>query len=203
MHGQPEVGDVRLAQAVDQDVRRLDIAVHEPLGVCVMQRLGHLGDQPATRSWRWAPPSTRPASVDPSMYSITTKGGAVVDPDHVVDRHDRRVPQPSCGILCLGQGRRRGRWWSRYTAWGSLMATSRIQHVVSRQIAARKFFRPNRRSRTTAQWPEKNIIREQPFTAFVRHAQSWVYEYRLAGTFGDRGLSTMLLRLFYLSVHSL
>ena len=74
MHGQPKVGHMRLTLAVDQDVRRLDIAMHELLGVRVVQRIGHLDDQPGGPVRRdAAPPSIIPRSVDPSMYSITTK----------------------------------------------------------------------------------------------------------------------------------
>ena len=39
--GQPEIGHERLAAPVEQDVARLDVPMHQPLLVGVVQRLGH------------------------------------------------------------------------------------------------------------------------------------------------------------------
>ena len=47
--GQAEVGDVRAALRVDQDVRRLEIAVEDPAHVGVGHGLGRLGDEPGGR----------------------------------------------------------------------------------------------------------------------------------------------------------
>ena len=41
--GEPEVENLGVAGARDEDVRRLDVAVHDPLLVRRRQRLGHLG----------------------------------------------------------------------------------------------------------------------------------------------------------------
>src|SRR5262249_19120416 len=49
--GQAEVDDPRLAVAVDQDVRRLDVAVKDALGMCVGQRLGDLDADPGDDLW--------------------------------------------------------------------------------------------------------------------------------------------------------
>ena len=39
--GQPEIGHERLAALVEQNVARLDVPMHQPLLVGVVQRLGH------------------------------------------------------------------------------------------------------------------------------------------------------------------
>ena len=44
--GQAEVGDVRLALLVQQDVRRLQVAVEDAALVGMVDRLGDDGDQP-------------------------------------------------------------------------------------------------------------------------------------------------------------
>ena len=43
--GEPEIGQVRPARAIEEDVRRLDVAVDQAMEVCVMQGFGDGGHQ--------------------------------------------------------------------------------------------------------------------------------------------------------------
>ena len=89
--GQAEVGDVRLALGVEQDVGRLEVAVQDAPLVGVVHRLGRLGHQPRPR------PSGRPCTVGEPVGEAAALDQlhaevvlAVVLAD-LVDRHDVRV----------------------------------------------------------------------------------------------------------------
>ncbi len=61
--GEAEVGDVRPALAVEEDVRRLDVAVDDAVVVGVLQGVGHLGDELG-----------RPAGIDGGLCAAPLPG---------------------------------------------------------------------------------------------------------------------------------
>ena len=87
-----EVGQLHLPGAVDQDVRRLDVAVHDPGGVGGGQGVGGLDQQRARPGRGRAAPrsrTSRPRSA-PSTYSITSH-------QESSRRRRRRRPRPRAG----------------------------------------------------------------------------------------------------------
>ena len=100
-----EVHDLDRAGAGDHDVRRLDVAVHDPVAVAEVQGAAHLGDdlhgaprrQP---SLGLEDVAQRPA-LDVLHHDVRHLGVAVratVVLAGVVDRHDRRVVQAGRGL---------------------------------------------------------------------------------------------------------
>ena len=90
---QPEVGDVRPAVVVEQDVGRLDVAVDQPLAVGVVQRLGDGGDESRRlqeREARLLQSAGQVAAVDELGHD---EAQAVVGAADVVDGDDVRVVQ--------------------------------------------------------------------------------------------------------------
>ena len=67
---QPEVGDPDVAEGVQQQVRRLDVAMEDAAAVGVVQRVGDLGADPAATSrgnvLPLGPPPRRPRSLSPN-----------------------------------------------------------------------------------------------------------------------------------------
>jgi hypothetical protein len=91
--GEPEVGQVRVLLAIsdrDQDVRRLDIAVHEAPVVCCVERRSDLCEQlDAARRFERAVVEQQFAQVDPGHIIHRQKQQAalftgVMDPDHML-----------------------------------------------------------------------------------------------------------------------
>ena len=93
-----EVDHVDELAGRDEDVARLDVAVHDAVGVGGIQRLGDLGDQvdgPVGRQ-RTALLDQR-AEVGPVDQAHVDEQPAV-DLAVVVDRDDVRLPQPRDGV---------------------------------------------------------------------------------------------------------
>ena len=97
MNGQPEIGDVRLALLVQQDVGRLEVAVDETLLVGIVYRLGDLPGQLGGPD-EWQPFRAQNLgqrlSLDVLHHHV---GHAVIVKADVVDGHDRRVFEPGDG----------------------------------------------------------------------------------------------------------
>ena len=95
--GQPEVGQVRVVLGAEQDVRRLDVAMHEPVRMCGIQRAADLRDdlRRARRLERalgaHERPQVRPVDVahDDEQHALAL--ARVIDRDHVrvLDRRRR------------------------------------------------------------------------------------------------------------------
>ena len=71
--GHAEIGDPEVAAPVQQQVGRLDVAVDDPLVVCVAERLGGLDAQPGDRAEIGEPANRRRA---PSCRTCRSEGRA-------------------------------------------------------------------------------------------------------------------------------
>ena len=91
--GEAEISQVRPARAVEQNVRRFDVAVHQAMDVCVMQGFGD-GCYQRDRLIPWygarPQPRSQVGSFDQLRHDIAVAFGGPAD---VVDRHDARVVQ--------------------------------------------------------------------------------------------------------------
>ena len=90
--GQAEVGDVRLALLVDQDVGRLEVAVQDAPLVGVVHRLGRLGHQPR-RGPRVVAVAVEPAGQAAAGDQLHAEVALAVVLADLVDRHDVGVVQ--------------------------------------------------------------------------------------------------------------
>ena len=89
--GEPEVEHLGVAVASDEDVRRLDVAVHDPLGVGRRQSLGDLAADPEHASISIGRPEIACLSVSPSSSSITRNGVPSWRPISWIDADVRMV----------------------------------------------------------------------------------------------------------------
>ena len=95
--GQPEIGHERLAAPVEQDVARLDVPMHQPLLVGVVQRLGHRRhqfDRFVDRKPGLLEPRGEVGAVD---VLRDDEAGAVLGAADIVDGHDVRVVEVGDG----------------------------------------------------------------------------------------------------------
>ena len=101
--GDAEVGELHLPGPVDQDVGRLDVAVHDPRGVCGGQGVGGLHEQRCRLvGGEGTAFAHQPPEVDPVDVLHHQPPGVVVD-DRVEDRDHVRMVQP-CAEPCLALG---------------------------------------------------------------------------------------------------
>jgi hypothetical protein len=91
---QPEIGQVRPAQGIEQDVGRLDIAVDQPVSVGVMQCFGDPGDELGRIPERGTAPRHPGRQVAPLDVVRDHEAEAVVGAPDIVDRHDVGMIQP-------------------------------------------------------------------------------------------------------------
>ena len=106
---QPEVGDVRMALVVDQDVGRLEVAVQDAAGVGVGHRLGRLGHQAGggPRVVLVAAQQRHEAAAGDQLHAEVVLAVVLAD---LVDRHDARVVEQGDGLgLVAGTGAARRR----------------------------------------------------------------------------------------------
>ena len=89
---QAEIGDLRLAVAVDQDVRGLEVAMEEPLAVCVVECASQGGNQPG-RGSRIAHVGGPLLGQVPSVNELHAEEEHAVLVADLVDRHDVGVVQ--------------------------------------------------------------------------------------------------------------
>ena len=95
--GQPEIGHERLAALVEQDVARLDVPMHQPLLVGVVQRLGHRRhqfDRFVERQPGLLEPRGEVGAFDVLRDDET---GELLGAADIVDRHD-------VGVIEVGDG---------------------------------------------------------------------------------------------------
>jgi len=90
--GEAEVHDARRAVRTDPDVGRLDIPVHDPLLVGVLQGLGDVGDPLRCLTRRGASPGQQVRQSQPFDEVADQVRPAVLLADFV-DRDNRRMPQ--------------------------------------------------------------------------------------------------------------
>ena len=91
--GQAEVGDVGAAVAVDQDVRRLEVAVDDPSPMGVVDGPGDRQDQAGRLAGRDRP-VLEPAGQGRAVDVLADEVAGPVDPAGVVDGDDPGVPEP-------------------------------------------------------------------------------------------------------------
>ena len=97
---QTEVGDSQDAVLVEEQVRRLDVAVHEPAHVCILERRGDLGANVDGLGGSQVFARVEQASQAPAAQQLEHHERHVVIAP-VVDRHHVRMVQGG-GDLCLG-----------------------------------------------------------------------------------------------------
>jgi hypothetical protein len=91
--GDPEVGQVGVAVLIQQDICRLDVAVHHPGPMCSVQRAADLLHQPYHRFQRQWPLPEQHRQAAAAQEAHGQVGHSRLTPV-VVQRHDVRMLQP-------------------------------------------------------------------------------------------------------------
>ena len=91
--GEPEIGDVRLACFIEQDVRGFQVAMQDAAQVCVVDRPGDFLHQPGDRARILPEPRHVPLEIATSdQLQADERKPAVLA--HLVDRHDMGMVEP-------------------------------------------------------------------------------------------------------------